>query len=223
MSEGEVPAGAAALVLLTVEEMAVNDLRETLHHWVRTLAIPVAGGELGEVLPYAGPHHGRPASMLAQHRVNEARRLWDAVDMELGSFIKSYRQELTESIRTHLVQVGKTSFRHEKEAFERRINEVAALQRDQSLDKLRREIEERRSASLQLDLLEDANERAERELRDLQDELTRRTGQFGDLLERLKSEKERILERVVPLRFSLRGDAQVFPLTVEICFPGPSA
>jgi hypothetical protein len=223
VSEGEVPSGAGALVLLTIEEMAVNDLRETLHHWVRTLAIPVAAGELGGVLPYAGPHHGRPASALAQHRVDEARRLWDAVDMELGSFIKRYRQDLTESIRTHLVQVGKISFQHEKEAFERRINEVAALQRDQSLDKLRREIEERRSASLQLDLLEDANERAERELRDLQDELTRRTGQFGDLLERLKSEKERILERVVPRRFSLRGDAQVFPLTVEIRFPGPSA
>lgn len=103
--------------------------------------------------------------------------------------------------------------------FERRINEIAALQRNQSTDKLRREIDERRTRSLQLSLLEDADEIAKRELRDLEDELKRRTGHFGDLLERLKNEKARILDRVVPNRFSLRGDLQVFPVTVEIRFP----
>jgi superfamily II DNA or RNA helicase len=223
VSEGAVPAGVQALVLLTVEEMAVNDLRETLHHWVRTLAIPVTASDLGDALPYTGPHQGAPAAALALHRVPDARRLWDDIDVEVRDLIKRYRQQLTETIGGHLVEVGKTARLHEKEAFERRINEVAALQRDQSLDKLRREIEERRSTSLQLDLLEDADERAARELRDLQDELKRRTGQFGDLLERLKSEKARILDRVVPLRYSLRGDAQVFPLTVEIRFPGAGA
>lgn len=223
VSEGVVPSGARAVVLLTVEEMAVNDLRETLHHWVRTLVFPVNGSDLGEALPYAGPHHGAASAALASHRVEAARQLWDDIDVEVRNLIKGYRAQLTESIRGHLVEVGKAARLHEKEAFERRINEVAALQRDQSLDKLRREIEERRSASLQLDLLEDADERAARELRDLQDELKRRTGQFGDLLERLKSEKARILDRVVPLRYSLRGDAQVFPLTVEIRFPGAGA
>jgi len=34
---GDVPAGADALLLLTVEEMAANDLRETFHHWTRTV------------------------------------------------------------------------------------------------------------------------------------------------------------------------------------------
>ncbi|MCO5106227.1 MAG: DISARM system SNF2-like helicase DrmD [Burkholderiaceae bacterium] len=223
VSEGVVPSGARALVLLTVEEMAVNELRETLHHWVRTLVFPVNGGDLGEALPYAGPHHGAASAALASHRVEAARQLWDDIDVEVRNLIKGYRARLTESIRGHLVEVGTAARLHEKEAFERRINEVAALQRDQSLDKLRREIEERRSASLQLDLLEDADERAARELRDLQDELKRRTGQFGDLLERLKSEKARILDRVVPLRYSLRSDAQVFPLTVEIRFPGAGA
>ena len=93
------------------------------------------------------------------------------------------------------------------------------MQKNQSIEKLKREIDERRSASLQYSLLEDANERAERELRDLQDELKRRQGQFGDLLERLKQEKERILQHVLPNRFTLRGGVQVFPVTIEIRLP----
>jgi len=84
---------------------------------------------------------------------------------------------------------------------------------------LRREIEERKSAARQYDLLENADERAERELRDLEDELKRRQNQFGNLLDRLKDEKKRILEKVVPQRFALRGDAQVFPVTIEIRLP----
>ena len=31
---------------------AVNELREPCHHWVRTLAFPVRGGALGEVLEH---------------------------------------------------------------------------------------------------------------------------------------------------------------------------
>jgi hypothetical protein len=146
--------------------------------------------------------------------VKDGKRLSDIRD-----FLKEYRSRITASVKTHLGKAGEESRKLEKEAFERRINEVAALQRNQSIEKLRREIDDRRNAARQFDLLEDADERAEREIRDLEDELKRRTTHFGDLLQRLKDEKERILERVIPSRFALRGDAQVFPVTVEIRFP----
>ncbi len=223
VTEGAVPAGADALILLTVEEMAINDLRETFHHWTRTLAIPVSGGELGQLEAYAGPHYGAVPGMLAHGRLEAARQIWDELDRDVRKFINHYRERITGSIQRELQQAGSEAMAREKEAFERRINEVAALQRNQSIDKLRREIEERREAVRQFDLLEDADEKAERELRDLEDELKRRTAHFGDLLERLKTEKERILKHVVPRRFSLRGDAQVFPVTIEIRFPAESA
>ncbi|QXE87381.1 DISARM system SNF2-like helicase DrmD [Geomonas nitrogeniifigens] len=218
VTEGQVPSGADALLLFTVEEMAINELRETFHHWVRTLAIPVKNGALGDPLPYNGPNHGDPGRYV-EARVAKARDLWDEVDRDLSQFLKQYRASLTESVRKLQVAAGAEARDREKEAFERRINEVAALQRSQSVEKLKREIEERRSGALQLSLLEDANEIAERQMRDLEDELKRRTGHFGELLERLKSEKARILERVIPSRFTLRGEMQVFPITVEIRFP----
>ena len=55
----EVASGADAEVLLSVEELAVNDLRETFHHWVRTIAFAVRSGELGAVLAH------RPALSLS--------------------------------------------------------------------------------------------------------------------------------------------------------------
>src|SRR5690606_15931735 len=118
---------------------------------------------------------------------------------------------LTSTLQKHLEAAKAHSIQSEKTAFESRINEVAALRRNQSIERLRIEIEQRRDAARQYSLLEDVNERAEREIRELEDELERRKTHFGHLLERLKNEKQRILERVIPNRFSLRGDAQTFP------------
>jgi hypothetical protein len=47
VTRGAVPQGADALLLLTVEEMAVNELRETFHHWVRTVVLACQGRGAG--------------------------------------------------------------------------------------------------------------------------------------------------------------------------------
>jgi superfamily II DNA or RNA helicase len=219
VTRGSVPQGADALLLITVEEMAVNELRETFHHWVRTVALPVSNRSLGSALDYSGPHAAMQPGVEDGASVELARTLWDEIDTDVRGWIGTYRTQLSATIGTELKIAGTEATAHEKEAFERRINEVAALHKNQSIEKLKREIDEHRSASLQYSLLEDANERAARELRDLQDELKRRQEQFGDLLERLKQEKERILQRVLPNRFTLRGGAQVFPVTIEIRLP----
>lgn len=218
VSRGEVPAGAQALVLFTVEEMAVNDLRETFHHWTRTLALPVQNRALGQPLPYNGPHCGQ----LGRQSVGDmaaARDLWDDVEDDIRNLLACYRRELTQTLRTQLKSAYDQAKSHEKEAFEQRIREVAALRKVQSIDKLKREIEEQRKTHIQFSLLDDANALAEKRLRDLEDELKRRQNQFGDLQERLSQEKTRILEQVLPRRFALRGEAQVFPVTIEIRFP----
>ncbi len=38
---GDIPAGCEALILLHLEELAVNQLRETFHHWIGTFLLPV--------------------------------------------------------------------------------------------------------------------------------------------------------------------------------------
>lgn len=222
VTRGAVPADAQALLLLTVEEMGINELRETFHHWVRTVAMPIRDGCLGEPLSYYGPSAGEANEKTLASDVtnpNLAREIWDEVDSDVRDWLTRYREQLTHTLRRELNEAGVEAKAREKEAFELRINEVASLQRNQSIEKLKREIEEHRATRLQYALFEDADERAERELRDLQDELKRRQIQFGDLLLRLQEEKERIIEHVLPGRFSLRGAAQVFPVTIEIRLP----
>jgi superfamily II DNA or RNA helicase len=218
VTRGQVPAGIEAMVLLTVEEMAINELRETFHHWTRTLALPVQDGGLGGALPYLGPHHGQPGQ-LSSADLPAARELWDEVEDEVKALITQHRTELTSILRQELKVAFEQARSHEKDAFEQRIREVAALQKAQSIEKLKREIEEQRAASIQQQLFDDADALAEKRLRDLEDELKRRQNQFGDLQERLSAEKTRILDKVLPRRFALRGEAQVFPVTIEIRFP----
>lgn len=220
VTRGAVPAGVEALVLLTVEELGINALRETLHHWVRTVALPVIAGDLGNALPYAGPHAAAAPGEEDTASISKARDLWDDIDTDVKSWLTAYREQLTTTLVQELKAAGTVATEHEKAAFERRIREVASLQREQSIEKIKREIEERRTQQLQYSLLEDVNEKAERELRDLQDELKRRQGQFGDLLERLTQERDRILKYVMPHRFTLLGQAQVFPVSIEIRLPG---
>jgi hypothetical protein len=213
-----VPDGASALLLLTVEEMAVNELRETFHHWVRTLAMPITDDTLSEVLPYDGPHQGELGKDASQS-VNTARELWDEVEEEVKIFLSKYRSDITEDIENTLELAYEEAKNHEKDAFEQRIREVSSLQKAQSIEKLKREIEAQRVMPIQMDFLDDKVSLAEKRLRDLEDELKLRQNQFGDLLDRLKEEKRRVIEQVIPRRFALRGDAQVFPVTVEIRLP----
>ena len=219
VTTGDVPDGADALILLTVEEMAINQLRETFHHWTRTLALPVHGDTLGEPLPYAGPCHGNGTVQPAQDQTEQARDIWDEVDSEVKGFINRFRGDISLHIKQALKVAYDDATTREKGAFEKRIKEVQTLKGNQSIEKLKREIDEERQASIQLDILEDADAVAEKRLRDLEDELKRRQGQFGDLLERLKAEKDRVLKYVLPQRYQLRGEAQVFPVTIEIRLP----
>lgn len=54
--------------MLTVEELVVNELRESFHHWVRTwvrtVRYAIVNGELGEVLPHV-PAKQNPANSAA--------------------------------------------------------------------------------------------------------------------------------------------------------------
>src|SRR5690606_23286788 len=72
VSTAPLPGNVDAIILLTVEEMAVNDLRETFHHWTRTLALPVKNGALGEPLPSADPSITRVVQTKSESLVDAA-------------------------------------------------------------------------------------------------------------------------------------------------------
>jgi hypothetical protein len=52
-----------------------------------------------------------------------------------------------------------------------------------------------------------------------QEELDRRRHHYDELRAQLTRERERILKDLLPRRYAMEGDAQVFPVAVEIRLP----
>lgn len=215
---GEVPEDADALVLLTVEELAVNELREPCHHWVRTLAFPVYGERLGEALPHRPARDWNapptPADRLA------ARDVWDEIEDALKERVRALQAELTASLAGRMQASGKAVRELEKRRFERRRKELERAVGENQLARIAKEAEKIRAKALQLSLFSEIDQETQKRLADLEAELALRKSHYEQVQERLAAEAERTLERVLPLRYALRGEARVYPIAVEIRLRG---
>ena len=52
------------------------------------------------------------------------------------------------------------------------------------------------------------------------EEIERRTRHYEEVRSQLARERERVINRLLPRRYSIDGAASVFPLAVEIRLPG---
>jgi superfamily II DNA or RNA helicase len=211
------PAGVDATVLLTVEEMAVNDLREPFHHWVRTYRFGVERDELVGPLPYAPPSEDRTSvSPADETAVRRAREIWNDVDAELQAFVKQQAQSLTSTLQRLLADAGKDALKDEKERVAHRLKEIQRAMSETSIAKLEKERDQLLQEMKQRLLLAEREREQEAKLRNLEEELELRTRHYQELLDSLQREQNRVLDQVLPRRYQLRGQAQVFPVTVEI-------
>lgn len=213
---GPIPEGADALVLLTVEELAINELREPFHHWTRTYHIPVVNSRLLTPLPYNPPtSDGREFT----GGVASARLLWEEVEPDLREFVQTCSANLTDTLRSRLHERGAEAIEVEKSRFKQRLKEVDRAMSENTLVKLQKERDELIEDMRQLTLIDLDRREQEDRLRDLEAELQRRRDHFQGLLARLEMEQERVLTRVLPMRYQLHQNAQVFPVAVEIRLP----
>jgi hypothetical protein len=222
---GHVPDGADALLLVTIEELAVNELRETFHHWVRTLRVPVVDGALGETLPHV------PASQLRSDpsaappdaaTIDAAREAWDDVKRDVRTLLKERADTLTETLRTRLDEERGPAIEAEKERFQQRQGEVSSLIARTTTASLQKELEKREAQMLQVAMFREEQRQAElrRSAAELEEEIERRQHHYQELREQLAVERERLIERILPHRYAMRGTANVFPVAVEVRMPG---
>jgi len=220
---GEVPAGADALLLLTVEELAVNELRETFHHWVRTLRFPVAKDGLGPLLPHVAPAEDRSsATPLTTDDVQRARDLWDEIRQEVRRTVIDWAADLTQRLRTALAGEQTGAVQRERERFQSRQGELSHLIQEQNLARLERELEQLEAEQRQGVLFDTEQWLSElaRSQRAKEEELARRRAHYEELRRLLERERERVLGVLLPRRYAMRGEAQVFPVAIEIRLPG---
>lgn len=221
---GTVPEGADALLEVTVEELAVNELRETFHHWTRTLRFPVTDNSLGAPLPHlpAAELHGANGSPTAAGRAREqAEELWDAVVDDVTAALEEHGRRLTAEVAAQLDSDREEELRREDERYRSRHGEVSALIESNTLKSLEREITELREKGRQLHLGYEAYkaEEIERDIELRKEELRRRKQHYEEVREELAAERKRVLEELIPRRYALRDDVQVLPVAVEIVLP----
>jgi len=217
------PPGAEALVLLSVEELAVNNLRETFHHWVRTLVFPIRKGDLGEPLGHRSAMDLRQtaAGCDASHQAR-AKDLLDEVMPDLRKFLDMHAKELTAALQTQLERAGLQARKQEEERYRSRQGEVSSLIAENTLAKLEREIEKLKGERQQGLLFDEAArlDTIDRSIEEKREEIARRTRHYEEVREQLDRERERILKYLLPKRHAMSGTAQVFPVSIELRLPG---
>lgn len=217
------PAGTDALVLLSVEELAVNDLRETFHHWVRTVVFPVVAGKLGEPMPHTPARAlGNGTDDAGANDHGRARDIIDDQEVGLKSWIREHKDRLTDELRRRLDEDGKVAREDEQRRYKERKAEVSTLKNENTIAKLEGEIATLITQRAQGQLFNETERLDEisRSIAEREAEIERRQRHHEEVLRQLDSERDRIIKYLLPKRYAMAGTAQVFPVTIEVRLPG---
>lgn len=217
------PSDLDALVLLSVEELGVNDLRETFHHWVRTIVFPVAGGRLGEPMAHTSALALRGGkATLDKTGQDLARLVVEDIEPELKARIRQHADKLTQILQSQLDIAGKSARQEEEQRYRSRQAEVSTLISENTLAKLERELEALKVERRQGMLFEESAQLDEidRSIEEKRAEIERRTKHYTEVRDQLERERERVLKFLLPRRHSMSGPAQAFPVCVEVRLPG---
>ena len=219
---GDVSPDAEALILLSIEELGVNELRESFHHWVRTIAFPVRKGRIGT--PLMDPSRDQLASGRATANSSgwdRARDLLGDADRDLRRWLRSHQDELTERLRSQLKTDEAAARKRENDRYRQREGEVSTLIEQSTVRRLEREIGELKLKREQGQLFDEvgALDKLDRSIEQKEQEIERRRGHYEEIRNQLRHERSRILNLLLPARFKLAGEARVFPVTAEVRLP----
>lgn len=216
---GPVPKEADALLIFTVEELAMNDLREPVHHWVRSIRFSVHGDALGGRLAHIPPADDQiSARPVEADDIARARAIWDDISPELGAFIDNYRAQIEAELSQALKHQKEIALEEEKSRFANRIQEVNKEISATTVAKLERDRDRLINDLRQQSLFAEVVKAKEQRLQDIEQELATRTSRLEELRDILTAERDRVLNLVIPSRYQLAG-VHVFPITVEIRLP----
>ena len=213
------PEGIEALILLNIEELGVNDLRETFHHWVRTIAFPIINNAVGEPLPDqpavawsvgCTPSADDDATLAADLILDHHK--------QIESWIQTYRGDLQNRLTDQLKTDQKSTRDEASKSFHSRAGELSELIQNNTVQRLEREIEAMRTEYNQRDLFQQHEDELKRAIGRKTEEIQLRTRHLTEMRAALEKERERVIDRVIPKRYALGSDAAVFPVTLEVRF-----
>lgn len=216
---GPLPDGCQALIILHLEELAINELREPFHHWVRSLRLPVVAEQLKKPMLFLSPgQDDATRSALPQDR-ETARELWVEIENEIRTLLKDHANTLTESLTALMGKALAEEVARARTNFDLRLKEVKKQMQNNTVEKLKRELADKRQSAEAQASFEFHEHHQRAEIKDLEEDIRLRTQHYSELRDYLSREKPRVVKKLLPARFSLRGKVQVIPVSVEIRLP----
>jgi hypothetical protein len=136
--------------------------------------------------------------------------------------LAAYAKHLAAELRRQLEAEGIQARKQEEERYRSRQGEVSSLIVENTLAKLEREIGKLKAERSQGLLFEEAErlDAIDRSIQEKQEEVSRRKRHYEEVRAQLERERERILKYLLPKRHAMAGEAQVFPICIEVRLPG---
>jgi hypothetical protein len=214
---GPVPAGSEALILLSVEELGSNQLRETFHHWVRTVAFPIQGGKLGELLeavPAVRWSEGLTSPSARDEEI--AADLLADLQRDIEQWLKKHRDVLEAELIAQLAKDNQSVKDEETKRFQSRAGELSELIEGRSRERKRQQLQTEMAQPMLFSA--DENRRL-KVIAELEEEISRRDKHLEEIRDVLEKERDRVLNKIIPDRFALGSSLAVFPVSVEVRLP----
>jgi hypothetical protein len=126
-------------------------------------------------------------------------------------------------LHAQLASDGKEAIKDEEKRFQSRQGEVSAMIETNTIQKLEKEIQQLNQRKRQGNLFENDAilDELNRDIKRRQEEVDFRKKHYEEIRDQLTRERDRIINRLLPKRFALYDNAQVFPLAVEILLSAP--
>lgn len=221
---GDIPAGNQAMLIVHLEEMAVNKLREAFHSWVRPVCFLVqSDGTLRRLPEHRSPFSLRSfAPPVSEQDCAQGMEIYSDAAKDLRKSLEDITRALNNRIRASLKDDLTTAVKTEQERFKSREGELSSLISKNTVEKIRRDIESLRDRlQTEPDLFADYTDALRDKLAFAEREAERRNLHFTELRDLLARERKRIMDFVLPARYDLDGDAYAYPVAVEIRLPRP--
>ena len=157
----------------------------------------------------------------ALDEIRAAQRIWSNVLLDMRKQVSDRERALTGDLEETLREDLLAARQDEQDRFLARQGELSTLIQQSTIQRLENEIAAMRTEADQGLLFDQERslEGVERSIEEKEAEIRRRTTHYEELRAQLTRERERVIDHILPKRFTLRCAAQVFPVAVEIRLP----
>ena len=158
-----------------------------------------------------------------------AEDIYSDIIADLRKALLAHKAKLQELVVTRLATAQQTARNDENLRFQSRDGELSTLIRSRTIAAKQKELENLKDKLRELPslLFEEYAKEEEAEINArmamLERELKNDLEHYEELRNQLKRERERITQYLIPNRYAMDGDVQIYPIAVEIVLPRKGA